>query len=470
MANALMIDPATGQPMDPYAAFRRLPANTFSYSAGGGEAMYDPVSGNYIGQSVPEGWTASQDFQSLLDSSPFQSKYSSRGFENLGDNRVGITLQQPGAHKYDTMRAEFGMDPATNEWVLQNNPMDAPTRQISSGEQFRDRAEQAAAAAAAAATMYFGGGALMGMGGAGAGAGAGAGSLNSAIAQGALGGAAQGGGIGALGQAGQLGAAFGAAGGAGSLMGGDPSQAASYTPSQNYGPGMTGAETSAFDAGMARGGGGVGNMGNVGTSLADFFSGNGNLSDYLRVGSTLGGMYATDRATDAAQQGQSEANALMRQMYEQNRADNQPLLDMRNSTLPKIQSLLSNPSSITSDPGYQFGLNQGETQIDNNAAARGGYYSGAQMKASQRYGQDYAGTKLNDSMNRLMGVAGLGQIGATANQANNTNYSQAGSGGLMQQGNIRGSGYMGQANTLLNGVNSGMQDYWWNQALRGGGP
>lgn len=207
----------------------------------------------------------------------------------------------------------------------------------------------------------------------------------------------------------------------------------------------------------------------MGSSLADFFTGNGSLSDYMRAGSTLYGMYANDKATDAAAGGQSEANALMRQMYEQNRADNQPLLDMRNSTLPQIQNLLANPSSITSDPGYQFGLQQGQSQIDNQAAARGGYYSGAQLKASQRYGQDYAGTKLNDSLNRLMGVAGLGQVGATANQSNNTNYSQMGGSGLAQQGNIRGSGYIGGANTLLNGANAWMQDNYWQQALKGGG-
>jgi hypothetical protein len=92
------------------------------------------------------------------------------------------------------------------------------------------------------------------------------------------------------------------------------------------------------------------------------------------------------------------------------------------------------------------------------------------MKASQRYGQDYASTKLNDSLNRLMGVAGLGQVGATANQSNNTNYSQMGGNGFVQNGNNRGSGYIGGANTLLNGANAWMQDNYWNQALKGGGP
>jgi hypothetical protein len=225
---------------------------------------------------------------------------------------------------------------------------------------------------------------------------------------------------------------------------------------EGYGAGMSGGETSAFDSGMKTVGNG---MGNSGTSLADFFSGGGSMSDYGRLAQGLIGAYTTNRASDAAQQGQADSNALMARMYDQNRADNQPLLDLRNSTLPQISALMKDPNSITSDPGYQFGLKQGQSQIDNQAAARGGYYSGAQLKASQRYGQDYAGTKLTDSLNRLMGVAGLGQVGATANQSNNTNYSQMGGNGLMQQGNIRGSGYVGMGNTFNNTLGDWINDY-----------
>jgi hypothetical protein len=45
-----------------------------------------------------------------------------------------------------------------------------------------------------------------------------------------------------------------------------------------------------------------------------------------------------------------------------------------------------------------------------------------------------------------------------------------GGNGFVQNGNNRGSGYIGGANTLLNGANAWMQDNYWNQALKGGGP
>jgi hypothetical protein len=51
-------------------------------------------------------------------------------------------------------------------------------------------------------------------------------------------------------------------------------------------------------------------------------------------------------------------------------------------------------------PGYQFGLGQGIQAQDRSAAAAGGLQSGAALKAAQRFGQDYAGTKFQEGYNR----------------------------------------------------------------------
>lgn len=237
---------------------------------------------------------------------------------------------------------------------------------------------------------------------------------------------------------------------------------------EGYGAGMTGAETAAYASGAGTTAGNT--MGNkAGTSLADFFSGNGNMNDYLRAGQGLYGLYTQNKAADAAQQGNQQQMNLLTRMYDQNRADNQPLLDMRNSVLPKIQGLINNPSSITQDPGYQFGLNQGQRQIENQQAARGGYYSGQQLKASQKFGQDYAGTKLDQSLNRLMGVATGSQVGAQNNQQNSNNFGMSGGNALQQGGNIRAGGYLGQQATVNNGINGWLQDQY-DRKYWGGGP
>ena len=208
-----------------------------------------------------------------------------------------------------------------------------------------------------------------------------------------------------------------------------------------------------------------------GTSLKDFFTGNGSAGDYGRTAQTLFGLYMQNKATDAASEGQANANALIERMYLQNRADNQPLMDLSNEQLPRINGLMADPSSVTSLPGYQFQLKQGQDQIDNQLAAQGGYYSGRQLKASQKYGQDYAGSRIDQHLNRLMGVAGLGQIGANANQTNSTNYSQNGSNGLAQQGNIRAGGYIGQGNIVGGGIGGWVNNWQDEQARKwAGGP
>jgi hypothetical protein len=337
---------------------------------------------------------------------------------------------------------QTGFDPANAQNALMgaSGPVAGSTYSVDdTGDFMRD-------ALLTAGGGYFGGSALSGLGATAPTLGG----LQGAIAQGAVTGGAAGGGIGALGATGQLGAGLGAVGGA---------AAAGNSGGYQLDPNSFG--------GANYGGGNM--AGNSGTSLADFFSGGGSTSDYLRLAQGIGGLYANNRAADAAQGGEANRLALLERMYTDTRKDNQPLLDLRNSTLPQINALMTNPGSITSQPDYQFGLKQGQSQIDNQAAARGGYYSGAQMKASQRFGQDYAGTKLTDSLNRLMGVAGLGQVGATGNANNNAQFGQQAGNSMVNTGNIRGSGYMGGFNTANNGVNSWMQDSYWDQMLKGGG-
>jgi hypothetical protein len=275
--------------------------------------------------------------------------------------------------------------------------------------------------------------------------------------------------------------AMGGAGGG--TAGGTAGMTASEQAAMMAANGMTDAEIAAAlgssganSAGLAGVGGGAAATPTITTTMggptAGQTAGGGLMSgmttsDWARLAQTGVGLYGQYKAADAMKDANSQQNALIREMWQANRQDNQPLLNLRNSVLPQIQGLISNPSSITSDPGYQFGLKQGQTQIDNSAAARGGYYSGQQMKASQQYGQDYAGSKLTDSLNRLMGVAGLGQVGATQNQSNNQSYATQGGNALMQQGNIRGSGYLAGAGTINQGIGDWYRD-WADRKTFGG--
>lgn len=190
---------------------------------------------------------------------------------------------------------------------------------------------------------------------------------------------------------------------------------------------------------------------------------------------------AGNKAADAARRGTDKANDLQRYMYDQTRTDNLPALEARNSGLSQLQQLLGigkntigadfgmlnrqfTGANLQNDPGYQFGLSQGTQALERGAAARGGLYSGATMKALQRYGQDYAGTKFNEAFNRnqafndsrfgrLASLAGLGQAGSSQVAASGQNYANNVGGNLIGLANVQGAQQVNRGNQLSNGVN-----------------
>ncbi len=98
------------------------------------------------------------------------------------------------------------------------------------------------------------------------------------------------------------------------------------------------------------------------------------------------------------------------------------------------------------DPGYQFRLQQGESALQNSAAAKGTLLNGATAKDINAYGQDYASNEYGNVYNRALGefqdrynifqqgqtnlynrisnLAGLGQI--SAEQLNSAGQSATG--------------------------------------------
>lgn len=204
-----------------------------------------------------------------------------------------------------------------------------------------------------------------------------------------------------------------------------------------------------------------------GGGMGDGFLGISNgqwLNTGLNVANGLIGANSARRAGDAINAAGAQSNALQREMFDYQKGLNEPLVGLRNSVLPQIQSLLQNPGSITSQPGYQFGLQEGTNALNTGAASRGMTYSGNQGKALQRYGQDYAGTKLDQSLNRLTNVAGLGQVGATNNQNASANYGTNVGNSLQQMGNVRGSSYMGQASAITGSIGN-IANNWQQQNL-----
>jgi hypothetical protein len=205
---------------------------------------------------------------------------------------------------------------------------------------------------------------------------------------------------------------------------------------------------------------------------------------WAAAGAVVGALISADSQRSAANKAAGateDSNELEKYMYDQTRQDNLPALQSRNSGLTQLQQLLGiggDPKAanygslmdrytgqdLQNDPGYQFGLKQGTSALEQSAAARGGLYSGATMKALQRYGQDYGGTKFNEGFNRnqaqndaifgrFASLAGLGQAGSSQLATAGQNYANSVGNNMIGLANVQAAQGINQGNQLSNGVN-----------------
>jgi hypothetical protein len=121
------------------------------------------------------------------------------------------------------------------------------------------------------------------------------------------------------------------------------------------------------------------------------------------------------------------------------------------------------PNAMTGDdryggfyasPGYQFRQDEAARMVDQNAAARGRYMSGAREKALTRYSQGIASAEFGDYMNRLAAASGLGQTATNNSAILGANAASSVANNQINAGAARASGYLGVANTLNNTANN----------------
>ena len=128
------------------------------------------------------------------------------------------------------------------------------------------------------------------------------------------------------------------------------------------------------------------------------------------------------------------------------------------STVSGVRTLYDSASTatpetlLTSDPGYQFRMDQGQKAIERSAAARGGLFSGGTGKALQQYSQGLASQEYGNAFNRLASLAGIGQSANSQQVALNQNQGATLADLAGQGGNARASGYIGAQNALNQGT------------------
>ena len=127
-------------------------------------------------------------------------------------------------------------------------------------------------------------------------------------------------------------------------------------------------------------------------------------------------------------------------------------------------------AGLENEPGYQFGMAEGQKAIDRRAASGGGYFSGAALKAAQRFGQDYAGTKFGEAFNRdtanktntfnrLTGLINPGQTAANQVGTMGASYANQVGNNLTANANAQGSAGIAGANAWNDAINGGVNAY-----------
>lgn len=116
-------------------------------------------------------------------------------------------------------------------------------------------------------------------------------------------------------------------------------------------------------------------------------------------------------------------------------------------------------------PDYQFRQQEGVKALDRGAAARGGVLSGNRLRAGTELSSNLAAGEYGNYFNRLMAMV----TGTQAATNNNSNAVMSTGGNLAQlaqdSGVARASGIMGMGNSIMNGINSGVNAYYLNKYL-----
>jgi hypothetical protein len=192
---------------------------------------------------------------------------------------------------------------------------------------------------------------------------------------------------------------------------------------------------------------------------------------------------ALDRSADIQRQSNLESLAFLREGRDMARADLAPYRDAGLADYNAFRGAVG--TSFQESPGYRFAFDEGVNAVDRAASARGMLNSGARLRELTRFGQGMANQEYGNWMNRLQGLAGVGQT-ATGQSASLAQGAASQGAGMMQQagqnianttaqaGAANAAGQVNSTNALMGGLNQGFGLYslmnpgWGNVSGKGG--
>jgi len=261
-----------------------------------------------------------------------------------------------------------------------------------------------------------------------------------------------------------------------------------------YGAGMTGAETAAFDTGLAAGAGKVAAGAAAGSTLADMLP-------YMTAAQVGTGLLQADsarKASDIQSAAAKDATALQGQMFNTINQQQAPYRTAGYGALNQIGGLgggqyttydaAGNPTGTAQGsgylthqfdatdlqkglaPNYDFMLQQGQMANQRAANMGGGALGGNALQGLNKYTQDYAGNAYQNAFtnyqnqrsniyNTLAGIAGIGQTGQTATNTAAQNATNAASQLGIGSAAAQAAGQVGSTNALANTAGNIVNNY-----------
>jgi len=180
---------------------------------------------------------------------------------------------------------------------------------------------------------------------------------------------------------------------------------------------------------------------------------------------------ANQQAAAAKEAATTEANAatyaanLQNQQFQQTQQNLAPYMGLGTAAMPQLMNLLGLGSqgsagiqtALQNVPGYQFTLNQGLQQLQNQQSATGQNLSGAQEKGLQNYTTGLAQSNYQQYLNNYMNTVGMGQNAASGlGSIGAANASSVGN-TLMGGANATAAGQIAAGNAQSNSLMSLMQ-------------
>ncbi len=211
---------------------------------------------------------------------------------------------------------------------------------------------------------------------------------------------------------------------------------------------------------------------------------------------TVGGIISGNKAANAQQDAANASLQLQRESQQAALEAQKPFLEGGYAATNRLLDLLGlskntgaqgfgslntpfsfTPGDLTQTPGYQFQLQQGQEALDRKAAAGGGFYSGAALKAATGFNQNLASTTFDNEYNRafnayqtnrantlnpLQALAGQGQTSANTVGGIQTGGANALTSLMTGLGNSQAANAINTGNQISSGLNSGLSA--WQQA------